>query len=297
MGRPRAGAAAAAGLLVCALLVGGADGVATTFAGNTYGDGDFADRAIISGPTSAVLSGDHVLATDNGHALLRSYDVASGQMDTVAGVGTLSQLVGSPLLSGLNNPTCVVPLVAGTLICDYGSNRMLLMAPSLKTGDTEITVIAGVNSGTACSTAEGAPATVACLLGPRAAAATSDASLVLFTEEAGHRIRRIDGGLLYTYAGNASQPGFVDGPLAAARFRAPRGISLYTPDGSVAVADTGNHAIRLLRNGSVVTIAGDGTPGATGDGGLARFARLSSPSDVAFSPSGFLFIADSNNCR
>ena len=49
------------------------------------------------------------------------------------------------------------------------------------------------------------------------------------------------------------------------------------------------------QTGDITTIAGNGTPGYSGDGGPATAAVLNSPEGVAVDASGDLFIADSGN--
>lgn len=77
--------------------------------------------------------------------------------------------------------------------------------------------------------------------------------------------------------------GLVDGPLPA--FSSPQGVCLL-PDGSVLVADTGNHALRAvdLVTGDVTTVAGTGRPRRPGDprSGPAREVPLSSPWDACW---------------
>lgn len=58
----------------------------------------------------------------------------------------------------------------------------------------------------------------------------------------------------------SGEPGFEDGPLAAASFRRPQGMAL-SPDGSTLyVADSGNHAVRrvALQEDRVETVVGTG---------------------------------------
>jgi NHL repeat-containing protein len=50
-------------------------------------------------------------------------------------------------------------------------------------------------------------------------------------------------------------------------------------------------------NGTITTLAGNGTEGYSGDGGAATNASLSGPYAVAVDASGDLFIADQNNQR
>ena len=80
-------------------------------------------------------------------------------------------------------------------------------------------------------------------------------------------------------------------------FIIPEGIVLGS-DGSLYVADTGNNLIRRVRpDGIITTVAGDGTDGYGGDGGLAINAQLSGPTGLAVGQDGNLYIADNGNSR
>ncbi len=48
---------------------------------------------------------------------------------------------------------------------------------------------------------------------------------------------------------------------------------------------------------TITTVAGNGTPGFSGDGGRATSAELNSPFGVAFDNTGNLYISDTNNHR
>ena len=108
------------------------------------------------------------------------------------------------------------------------------------------------------------------------------------------RIRRIAAdGRVTTVAGG--QRGFADGRGADARFATPSAIAL-APDGTLVVADTGNHAIRrIAADGSVTTVAGDGIAGYVD--GPAGGARFNAPVGVAVDPTGRIIIADTYNDR
>lgn len=79
--------------------------------------------------------------------------------------------------------------------------------------------------------------------------------------------------------------GLTDGTAERARFSEPQGLALL-PDGSVAVADTVNHALRRFdpATGEVTTVAGTGRQWWQGSPteGPAREVDLSSPWDVAW---------------
>jgi DNA-binding beta-propeller fold protein YncE len=67
--------------------------------------------------------------------------------------------------------------------------------------------------------------------------------------------------------------------------------------GNLFIADAGNNRIRevIQATGNIVTVAGTGSAGYSGDGGLATSAQLNSPDGVAVDASGDLFIADTGN--
>ena len=69
-----------------------------------------------------------------------------------------------------------------------------------------------------------------------------------------------------------------------------------TPDGSSLIADAANSAIREVDpNGTITTVAGNGTPGFTGDGGPATSAELSGAKAIAQLSSGAILIGDTAN--
>ncbi|MFV0128813.1 NHL domain-containing thioredoxin family protein [Streptomyces sp. HMX112] len=83
----------------------------------------------------------------------------------------------------------------------------------------------------------------------------------------------------------SGERGLADGAAGEARFNEPQGLCLL-PDGRVVVADTVNHALRVLdlSTGVTATVAGTGTQWWQGSptAGPAREVALSSPWDVAW---------------
>jgi hypothetical protein len=112
-----------------------------------------------------------------------------------------------------------------------------------------------------------------------------------------HSIKIVDiAGTVKTLAGNGEE-GFADGKGIAARFNKPFGLAL-DQDGSILVADMGNHAVRrVTMDGIVTTVAGNGKPGCT-DGDCAQ-ARFNAPIAVVVlnkgSRKGSIVVADCNN--
>lgn len=82
--------------------------------------------------------------------------------------------------------------------------------------------------------------------------------------------------------------------------------SLYRPygvdvdvSGNIYIADQYNHRIRKVNaiTGIITTIAGNGTNGNSGDGGLATNANLSYPRKVTVDVAGNLYISENNRIR
>jgi hypothetical protein len=154
-----------------------------------------------------------------------------------------------------------------------------------------------------------------------------DASANLFVaDQANQVIRRLGvDGVVTTVCGSCPDGGFGcpegigyegdGGPALGSKLNngygqavLPAGKLAFGGDGSLYLADTMNHVVRRVLPGadgvlgdgdsaeeSIDTIAGTGTKGYAGDGGLAREAELNLPTDVAFAPDGALYIADRGN--
>ncbi|MEO7804525.1 MAG: NHL repeat-containing protein, partial [Actinomycetota bacterium] len=100
-------------------------------------------------------------------------------------------------------------------------------------------------------------------------------------------------GDINTYAGG----GLGQGSSTDASLNRPSGIA-YDQLGNLFVADTYSHRIRKVsRSGLITTVAGNGVPGFTGDGGLATSASLNTPTGIAVDSAGTLYISDTGNHR
>jgi len=120
-----------------------------------------------------------------------------------------------------------------------------------------------------------------------------DAEGALYVADTGnHAIRRIaPDGTVTTLAGSG-EAGFIDGPVAQARFHAPTGVAVDAA-GRVYVADGFNDRIRVIDAGAVRTLAGDGRPGFVD--GVGAQARFDTPGGLALGDDGALWIADTGN--
>jgi hypothetical protein len=120
----------------------------------------------------------------------------------------------------------------------------------------------------------------------------------LFVADSGsHQVLRIQrntaGVTITTLAGSSGIPGATNGPGNAATFTSPNG--LWGNGRRLYVADTGNHAIRVieLSTGQVTTLAGvAGQPGLVN--GAGNQAKFTSPTKI-WGYAGKLYVADSGN--
>lgn len=102
-----------------------------------------------------------------------------------------------------------------------------------------------------------------------------------------------------THFAGKGTPGYSGdgGPALEAEFNGPRDLVVFA--NKLYVADTENHAVRVIElgSGTVSTLAGNGSPGFSGDGGPAKDAQLDRPHGVAVDPKGVLYISDTFNHR
>ena len=213
---------------------------------------------------------------------------------TAAGTGVAgAQGNGRPAsLAQLRHPAGVSLNAGGeVVIADTENNQIRKIAT-----DGTISIVAG--TGTQGFAGEGSPATAAELDHPEALAIGPDGSIFI-ADTRNHRVRRIGtDGAITTLAGDGKAAfGGDGGSAAAAHLRFPAGVCVGQ-DGTVYIADTGNHRIRSVTpDGKIQTFAGTGEQGSYGDGGPATAAALDSPTGLAVDSLGRVLLADRRNDR
>jgi DNA-binding beta-propeller fold protein YncE len=207
--------------------------------------------------------------------------IEGGQVRSFAGTGTPGATDGPASAASFQLPEGIDVGVDGVVyVADTGNNRIRAIDHG------NVRSVAGTG---AVGRDDGAAAT-STFSSPGAIGVGADGALYV-ADTGNHCIRRIHHERVTTLAGTG-EPGFADGQQAQAQFEAPIGISVAV-DGTVYVADTGNHRIREIRNGEVRTLAGTGMPGHL-DADAAS-STLAQPADAQIGPNGELYIADAGN--
>ncbi len=114
-----------------------------------------------------------------------------------------------------------------------------------------------------------------------------------------HRVRKIAPDGVITTAAGTGERGFSGdgGPAAGATLNTPRGVTVDAK-GNLYVLDAGNFRVRKVDpEGTIATVAGNGEPGFSGDGGPALDARLGQGFGIDSDGAGNLYITDVTNAR
>jgi len=142
---------------------------------------------------------------------------------------------------------------------------------------------------------DGGPATSAELNFPAGLRTDSSGDLYI-ADVYNNNIRKVSGGVITTVAGNSNHMGFAGdgGAATSAQLNNPNGVAVDS-HGNIFIADVGNNRVRMVSasTGIITTIAGNGNPGYSGDGGPATSAELGGPWDVVVNSAGIVLVADS----
>jgi uncharacterized protein (TIGR03437 family) len=296
------------------------DGVITTVAGTGLcggfsGDGGPAASAQLNGPVAVALDGNGSLfIAEYGNDRVRRVS-PDGIITTVAGDGTRGfsgdggPATGAHLRIDCGNTICggiAVDSQGNLFVADGGNNRVRRIAP-----DGIITTVAG--NGSYGFSGDGGPAINTQLSTPRGLAVDKADNLLI--AEDGGRIRKVSpDGTITTVAGGVlfgSARGFSGdgGPATSARLSWPVGLAVDST-GNLLIADPGanfetgdagddpsvDHRIRKVSlDGTITTVAGNGSHDFSGEGGAAITAAFDGPTGIAVDGAGNVYVADVGN--
>lgn len=237
-------------------------------------------------PSSLALDPEGRLTVDDFNNM-RIRRLEGGILTTIAGNGVHAYATPGALAldSAMENPVDIAWDETGALvIAELHAARVLRVDE-----DGRLVVIAG--TGDPGFAGDGGPATDATLSQAGGIAITAEGELVVADTD-NHCLRHVDAsGTITSLVGDglpAQDPAHLDRPQ-----------KVRVLGRQAWVADTNNNRIQRvdLDTGAVVTVAGTGAPGDTGDGGPATAATLNQPYGVHPDPDGGLWIADTGNHR
>ena len=258
------------------------------------GSHGYSDREV-NNPYGLVIGPDQALYfCDLGNQRIRRLDLKSYTTSTIAGNGqrAYSGDGGSATAAALNMPHEIQFDSANNLYIAERDSHVVRKVDA-KTG--VISTFAG--TGAAGFSGDGGPATRAQLRQPHSIA-VDRRGILLICDIGNHRIRQVDlsSGIIESYGGTGEQQPTPDGvPVKGAPLNGPRTIA-FDEEGNLYLAlREGNAVYRIAsKAGTIHHLAGTGEQGYSGDGGLARLAKLAGPKGLAYG-GGNLFVADTEN--
>jgi uncharacterized protein (TIGR03437 family) len=265
--------------------------VAGSGTGGYSGDGGPATSATLDQPISvAVNSSGTLYIVDQLNKVVRKVG-PDGTISTFAGGGAAFPGDGGPATSAMLSPEGVAVDSSGNVFIGEMAGRLRKVSPA-----GILSTVAG--SGGYRFAGDGGPATSASLNGTWGVAVDGAGDLYI-SDQTNQRVRKVNSsGIINTVAGNGGTGFSGDGAAAtSAEINTPYGIGADTT-GNLFIADNGNQRIRrVAANGTISTVAGNGTKGFSGDGGPAASASLNSPRSVVADSSGSFYFADDLNGR
>jgi len=278
--------------------VDSATNIISTFAGDGNfgfsGDNGPAISARLGNPGNIVFDkfGNLYIADTENHRI-RKIDSATGNITTIAGVGSASFSGdgGQAINAGLNNPAQIALGIDGNLyIADTRNHRIRLIV--LETGI--ISTVAG--NGSNSFSGDGGQATSAGLSFPMGLCIDSLGNLYI-GDTFNHRVRKVDPNtnVINSVAGNGSA-GFSgdDGSAVSASLFHPSGLFSVNSN-NLYIVDNGNHRIRNLNisSSTISTVIG----GSVLDSLPPTSASLMYPTSITFDSEGNLLLTDDGNNR
>jgi sugar lactone lactonase YvrE len=187
------------------------------------------------------------------------------------------------IAENLNTPSAIALSPDGALVvADTGSHTIKRVEPQ----SGRVSIIAGMENN--AGFADGAEAQ---FNGPVGVAVGRDGTIFV-ADTYNDRIRAIDAEHRVRTVAGGDGPGYADAATGAlARFDTPCGLSVDT-DGTLVVADTGNHRLRRVHlDGMVTTIAGTGAQEVSD--GTPEIASFNEPTGVVVDSDGAIYVTDS----
>ncbi len=279
-----------------------ATGTLVNVAGNGVngfgGDGGPAKQAKLKGPMAVALDkAGNIYIADYGNRRIRKVSAATGNISTIAGTGNYGPYNGDGIAATLANLFETTGIAVDTAGNVYFSHLGDMRVRKIDKTSGFISTVAG--TGTAGYNGDNIAANTAQLNFPYGLAFDKLNNLYVADKD-NYRIRKISlaTGSITTVAGNGTYGNGGDGnPATSANIKEAWDVDVDT-SGNIYIADRFDNTIRKVDISSIIhTVAGTGTSGYSGDGGLATNAMLSACSGVVANDCGGFYINDRTNSR
>jgi PKD repeat protein len=256
------------------------------------GDGGQATNATLCEPHSMCLDAvGNIYIADAYNHCIRKVSYSTGIISTIAGTGWsgYSGDGGAATSAKLNLPWGVCVDASGNV---YIADRNNSVVRKITVSTGIITTIAG--NGTFGDSGDGGLATNASIY--LLSGICLDASgNIYFSDNYNHKIRKVTiaTGIINSIAGTGIAGYSGDGGNAIyAQLNTPNGVSIDAI-GNIYIADAVNYCIRKINSstGIISTVAGNGIPGFSGDGGIATSAQMS-PNGVFVDFAGNIYLGE-----
>ena len=266
--------------------------VVTTFAGSNGVSGSTNGS---TGTSARFSSPSGVVVDSSGNIFIG--DGANGTVRRITSAGAVTTFVGTAGSQGSTDGTGAGAMFYRPAGIARDANNNLYVADPVANTIRKITTGGVVTTLAGYSAVVGANDNTGSLAGFRGpSGVVADSSGNLFIADTGnHTIRKVTpAGVVTTFAGLAGTAGSTNATGTSARFNSPNGLAIDSSN-NIYVADTGNHTIRKVTSGGVVTtVAGlAGASGSTNATGTS--ARFNSPAALAVTSAGILYVADTGN--
>jgi streptogramin lyase len=220
--------------------------IAGTGFGGYSGDGDLANIAHLKQPSSIKFGPDgNLYISDMGNHAIRKMDLQTGRITTVAGTGEPGVTPDGGLLkeAPLRSPRCIAFDKDGNLWATTLEGHQIYKI-DLSAGKIFIAAGTGIRG----FSGNGGPARAAAFSGPKCLALDGDGN-VWISDTENNAIRKINAktGNVELVAGTGERGDGPEGPPLECKLSRVHGL-FVDKDGSVFVADSGTHRIRVLGN-------------------------------------------------
>ncbi len=270
--------------------------IITTVAGGgttAPGDGGQAIEAKLQRPTGVAVdaTGNLYICDRNANRVRKV--TSDGMITTFAGTGVANY-------SGDGGPATAADIKGPYSVAIDNANNVYIGEQSGVVRKINTSGIISTYAGIATPgfSGDGGHANAAQLNGPSGIAIDA-ASNMYIADIDNNRIRKIDQfGIITTIAGTGATLYNGDNiPAMDANLYSPAGVSVDN-FGNIYVAESRNHRIRKINPlGIIMTIAGSGTLGFSGDDGIANSANLNNPIGICVNNTGDVYFSDVLNMR